>query len=171
VVVLAAYWLGRHCALYPSVSELGDTQWWNLSVDLGGLETIAGLRIRLGGKGIPKKRPEPQAPRVQTIKSPIQQAPRPETERTTPSGSSEPKVAEKTPPSASSDSLVAIAKGQISVYVRPEVLQTPLAVLPAGIRLTVLDDFGEWLRIEFNDRQWGRRVGYVQRRLVTISEP
>ena len=139
------------------------------SVDLGGLETIAGLRIRLGGRGAPKSRVEPQAPPRQATPS-IRRV-RPEPESAPPSEPSDPVVAEKTPPSASSDRLVAIAKGRLPVYVRPEVLQSPLVVLGAGTRLTVLDDFGEWLRVEFNDRQWGRRVGYVERRLVAVDQP
>jgi opacity protein-like surface antigen len=158
-------------------SVLGDHSFDGASV---GLRFVAGSRGRTGHRvEAPRKprAPEPRAtetnvppPQNTPATPPIRPVP-PKLERTPPSEPSEPMVTEKTPATASSDGLVAIAKGQLPVYVRPEVLQTPLVVLPAGIRVTVLDDFGEWLRIEFNDRQWGRRVGYVQRRLVTISQP
>jgi hypothetical protein len=54
------------------------------------------------------------------------------------------------------------------VYIRPEETRTPLRTLPQGTSVQVLEERGDWLRIEFQDPQWGRRVGYVLRKNVQM---
>jgi hypothetical protein len=52
------------------------------------------------------------------------------------------------------------------VFLMPDATRTPLRVLPRGTMVRVLEDQGEWLRVEFPDSQFGPRVGYVQKRHV-----
>jgi hypothetical protein len=40
--------------------------------------------------------------------------------------------------------------------------------LPAGTAVRILEDKGDWVRVEFNDQQYGRRVGFVERKYVQI---
>jgi hypothetical protein len=56
------------------------------------------------------------------------------------------------------------------IFIQPGA-QTPLRVAKAGTALKVLQEEGEWLEVEFNDPQFGRRVGWVQKKLVQISRP
>jgi hypothetical protein len=56
------------------------------------------------------------------------------------------------------------------VYVLPDAERTPLRTLPPGTRLRVLREQGDWLRVEFDDPWWGPRVGYIERKLVEITE-
>jgi hypothetical protein len=56
------------------------------------------------------------------------------------------------------------------VYIRAEETRTPLKTLPRGTSIRVLEEAGDWLRIEFQDSQWGRRVGFVQRKNVQITK-
>jgi hypothetical protein len=63
-----------------------------------------------------------------------------------------------------------VAKQDLPMFVRPGML-TPIVTFPRGTRLKILSVEGDWLMVEYQDRQWGRRVGYVQRRLVTTTEP
>ena len=42
----------------------------------------------------------------------------------------------------------------------------PLRTVPVGVILTVVEDNGKWLRVEFQDPRLGRQVGYVQARHV-----
>jgi hypothetical protein len=52
------------------------------------------------------------------------------------------------------------------IYLRPEVLPTPLRVATTGTRLNVLRVEGNWAQVEFKDPSFGRRVGWVQLRRV-----
>ncbi len=54
------------------------------------------------------------------------------------------------------------------VFLMPDSTRTPLRTLPAGMIIRVLDQEGDWVRVQFNDRQYGPRVGYVQRRFVRV---
>ena len=56
------------------------------------------------------------------------------------------------------------------IYVTPVVTQTPLRVAAPGTTLQVLDDQGEWAKIAYNDPQWGRRIGWVQRSTIRIKD-
>ena len=47
------------------------------------------------------------------------------------------------------------------VYGAPDATRAALRTLPAGTSLKVREDAGEWLMVEFTDRQWGDRMGYV----------
>ena len=56
------------------------------------------------------------------------------------------------------------------IYVTPVVTQTPLRVAAPGTTLQVLEDQGEWAKIAYNDPQWGRRIGWVQRSTIRIKD-
>lgn len=54
------------------------------------------------------------------------------------------------------------------IFVRPEASRTPLVVGKEGSLLRVLADEADWYRVEFDDPQWGRRVGYVRKDDVAV---
>ena len=56
------------------------------------------------------------------------------------------------------------------IYVTPVATQTPLRVAAAGTTLQVLEDQGEWAKIAYNDPQWGRRIGWMQRSTIRIKD-
>ena len=56
------------------------------------------------------------------------------------------------------------------IYLQPT-SQTPLRVAAVGTVLKVLKEEGDWVQVEFNDPQWGPRVGWVQAKLIEISRP
>jgi hypothetical protein len=59
---------------------------------------------------------------------------------------------------------------QAPIYLRPGA-EIPLRVAAVGTRLEVLKEEGEWIEVAFNDPQYGRRVGWVQAKLIRISRP
>ena len=64
---------------------------------------------------------------------------------------------------------LAVTTQTTPIYLRPDATLTPLRQLPTGTRLRILDSPGDWLRVEFDDTQFGRRVGFVQKALVRIE--
>ena len=52
------------------------------------------------------------------------------------------------------------------IFVAKDDRRTPLRLAKADSRLRVMSDEGEWLLVEFDDPQWGRRQGYILSRLV-----
>ena len=56
------------------------------------------------------------------------------------------------------------------IYIQPGAEQ-PLRVAAVGTSLNVLKEDGEWAQVEFNDPQWGRRIGWVQVKLIRIARP
>lgn len=128
-----------------------------LSLDLGGLQVGAGLRIRLGGGEGGRKGTESATPRPPTVHT-DQPAPERPSERPR----AEPQPRSGAPLDPDRVSRLARLRTDTPVYVRPDAL-TPLRILPAGTSVTVRDEAGDWLLIEFRDPQWGTRVGYVRR--------
>jgi hypothetical protein len=57
------------------------------------------------------------------------------------------------------------------IYVSAVVSQTPLRIAAAGTVLRVLAEETDWIQVEFQDPKWGRRVGWVQRQHVRVSNP
>ncbi len=55
----------------------------------------------------------------------------------------------------------AVAAVNTPVFVAPDASKTPLRVASAGTSFVVLEEAGEWTKVQFQDPQWGRRVGYV----------
>jgi opacity protein-like surface antigen len=56
------------------------------------------------------------------------------------------------------------------VYLRPDTTRQPLRTLEAGTPVKVLQENGDWIRIEFYDRTLGPRVGYVQRKYIQLPK-
>jgi opacity protein-like surface antigen len=54
------------------------------------------------------------------------------------------------------------------VYLLPDVTRTPLRILARSTPLRVLRDDGDWLQVEFQDRQFGARIGYIEKKKVRI---
>ena len=52
------------------------------------------------------------------------------------------------------------------IYIAPDTKRTPLRTLPVGMVLTIVEETGGWLRVEFQDPQFGQRIGYVQAKHV-----
>jgi hypothetical protein len=57
------------------------------------------------------------------------------------------------------------------VYIGAEVSDVPLRVLAPGTILKVKEQQGQWVLVEFEDAQFGRRVGWVQTKLIEIPRP
>jgi hypothetical protein len=55
------------------------------------------------------------------------------------------------------------------IFALPDATRTPLRTMPAGTTFFVRDQKGDWVQIEFNDPQFGRRVGWVQRKFVRVN--
>jgi hypothetical protein len=63
----------------------------------------------------------------------------------------------------------ATAIANTSVYVTTT-SASPIRVASAGTTFSVIEDQGEWVRVTFNDPQWGRRIGFVKRDSVKIAD-
>lgn len=116
---------------------------------LGGFQTSVGLRLGFGGPASapPSRRANPPAT---PSTSPTPDTPgKPEVQRT-PEG---------------------VITQAAPVFILPDATRTPLRTLSAGMTVRVLEEKGDWVRVEWNDSQYGRRVGYVQRKFVTRRAP
>ena len=116
------------------------------SIDAGGLQAAAGVRFRFNKSA-------PSTPPAQPAARPIPGAP------PLPAGSKP----------AAGDYGSAVTTARAPLFLRPDATRTPLRQLPVDTRLRVLEEAGEWLRVEYNDPQYGRRVGYIQRMYVRVE--
>src|SRR4029453_16802064 len=57
------------------------------------------------------------------------------------------------------------------IYAAAEETPTPLRVAAVGSRLRVLSTNGDWVQIEYNDPQLGRRVGWDPRPHHSLTPP
>lgn len=64
----------------------------------------------------------------------------------------------------------ATATSVAPIYLQPGA-QTPLRVAKAGTLFKVLQEDADWVEVEFNDPQFGRRVGWVEKKLLRIARP
>jgi hypothetical protein len=133
-------------ARYSRASLSFDTPAGNtVDVDGGGFQVLAGVRLRLGSRAARAPRPAP-APRP----SSVSEIPAPP-----------PGTKALTPQLPTGTILV-----QTPVFLRPDATRTPLRQLPVNTRVRILEESGDWLRIEFDDERLGRRVGWVDRKTV-----
>ena len=114
--------------------------------DFGGFHAGAGVRVGFGGRRLR------HAPPVE--------ADTPPTEPREPF-----RVPTRTPVSDS-----ATIVGSAPVYLRPDSRLEPLRVLQAGTSVRVLQENDEWIRIQFDDRVLGPRVGYVLRKFIQLPK-
>src|SRR5690349_17671229 len=59
-----------------------------------------------------------------------------------------------------------ILRADAPVFLTPDAQRTPVRTLEAGASVTVIATQGDWTQIEFDDRQYGRRTGFVQTKFV-----
>jgi opacity protein-like surface antigen len=109
--------------------------------NLGGFQTFVGLRLGFGGP----RYVAPPPPRTTPSAQPPEQLP---------------------PPTAIERLPEAVISEPAAVYLLPDTTRTPLRTLPPGTAVRILEEKGDWVRVEFTDPQFGRRVGYVQRKFV-----
>src|SRR3954447_7698290 len=55
------------------------------------------------------------------------------------------------------------------IYAAAQETPTPLRVAAVGSKLRVLSTEGDWVEVEYNDPQLGRRVGWVLRHYVSLT--
>jgi hypothetical protein len=112
---------------------------------LGGVQASAGLRVGFGVGSRPRRAvpapPSPPAERRPTEPPPAQ-------------------------PAVEAATIIEAAP----VFLRPDAQRVPLRTLTRGTAVRVLEEAGDWVRIEFSDPQFGSRIGYVQRKFVQIGK-
>jgi hypothetical protein len=54
------------------------------------------------------------------------------------------------------------------IMLLPDAARVPLRVAAKGTSLVILTDEGDWLQVQFQDPQYGPRIGYIQKRFVNI---
>ena len=121
--------------------ELDTPSGGTLRVDAGGAQAMVAVKIRILSKQPTRVPPAlvPARPGSRTV----------------------------APPAGASPAGVLTASAP--VFLRPDTTLTPLRQLPPGTRVRVLETSGDWLHVEFEDRQYGRRTGYVQKMFVRID--
>jgi hypothetical protein len=65
----------------------------------------------------------------------------------------------------------AVAAVNTPVFIAPDTSKDPLRVAAAGTSFVVLGEEGTWTRVQFQDPQWGRRVGYVATKDLRVRRP
>ena len=143
--------------LYPQVGIGGTLRYSRAAVDLpmpgggstsfdaGGLQAAVIVKLRVLAKPTPPARPAPPPNAPRGVPPPNLQLPVPGTLPT------------------------AVVTATAPVFLRPDTNLTPLRQLQADTTVRVLDEAGDWVQIEFDDRQFGRRVAYIQRKFVRLE--
>jgi hypothetical protein len=67
--------------------------------------------------------------------------------------------------------IVGVVNVAAPIFLRPDASRTPLRVLDPGTRLEILDVQEDWIQARFPDANLGPRVGWIERRAVTIRGP
>jgi hypothetical protein len=58
------------------------------------------------------------------------------------------------------------------IYIYPDATRSPLRTAAVNTRLRVLEEEKDgWIRVEFQDPQFGRRVGYIEAKNVRVTRP
>lgn len=65
----------------------------------------------------------------------------------------------------------AVVTSNAPIYLKPEVLPVPLRTAAAGSLLEVLDEQGDWAQVQYQDPQYGRRIGWVQAQYLRVERP
>lgn len=113
---------------------------------LGGFQVALALRVGFGGDRPPVPPAKPTEEEAGTARRPFVGPPTRQ-----PAAENEATILERAP-----------------VYLLPDPKRVPLRVLDPGTTVRVLEEAGEWIRIEFPDPQFGPRVGYVLRKFVRM---
>ena len=115
----------------------------SISLDAGGLQAAVVVKVRVLGK--------------ERARTPATQTASPKAPGSAMAASDAPQLP------------TAMTTATAPIFLRPDMTLTPLRQLPVGTRLRVLDQTSEWVHVEFEDRQYGRRVGYIQKAFVRID--
>jgi hypothetical protein len=67
--------------------------------------------------------------------------------------------------------VIATVISEAPIYLDAKVTRTPLITAPPGTSLEVLQQSGDWVQVQFTDRTFGRRVGWVEARHVRFEQP
>lgn len=128
-----------------------------VSIDAGGFQAGAGIRLRLGGgRGSIEGRHVPPPTPSRDPRTPGEERRRP--------GAARPATPPAQPPAGQEARTHATVTVPAEVFIVPDAARQPLATLEPRTRVTVIEDAGEWLRVEFPDRRWGPRVGWILRK-------
>ena len=73
--------------------------------------------------------------------------------------------------SAQGATRVVVSATAAPVLVKPDPAMVPLRMAKEGSVLTVIAAEDAWYRVEFQDPQYGRRVGYIEKRHVSVMAP
>lgn len=65
----------------------------------------------------------------------------------------------------------AVVTANAPIFLKPELLPTPLRTAAAGTILMVLAEQDEWAQVQFQDPQYGRRTGWMQAQHLRIERP
>jgi len=65
---------------------------------------------------------------------------------------------------------VTVTAAGAPVFIHPQVLPTPLVILPSGAELPVVESTGSWYRVQFEDSTLGPRVGYIHCGSVAVPQ-
>jgi len=115
------------------------------SMKLGGLETTVGVRLSFGGRPVATAGHTPGSPARTTV---IEHA-----------GGTSTEAPKRT----------AVTVGETPAFLKRGD-PSPLAMLPAGTRLTVLSISEGWAMVELDDPRLARRIVYVEARLVKMTD-
>lgn len=63
----------------------------------------------------------------------------------------------------------AIVVESAPITLLPDASRAPLRVAAKGTNLVILTDEGDWIQVRFQDPQFGPRVGYIQKKFVSIQ--
>jgi len=77
-----------------------------------------------------------------------------------------PEVDQKRPQAPATARGEAVVAEKAPVFLLPDTSRVPLRTLEPGTVLRILESTGDWLRVEFPDRQFGPRQGYIERKYV-----
>lgn len=55
------------------------------------------------------------------------------------------------------------------VFLLPDATRKPLRMLPPGTSLVIVRVQEDWLQVSFNDAQFGRRTGWIERKFVKLN--
>jgi hypothetical protein len=67
--------------------------------------------------------------------------------------------------------VIATVISEAPIYLDAKVTRTPLTIAAPGTTLEVLQQSGDWVQVQFTDRTFGRRVGWVEARHVRFEQP
>jgi opacity protein-like surface antigen len=137
---------GRYRWIPKLLGEGGASRALNEN-EFGGFDLTVGLNVGFWGR---RRSPPPSVPPVDDARPHVQEL-------------------FKTPdrPQAANSGLIT---SSAPVFLNPDATRTPLRTLEAGTPVRVLEESGDWVRIEFADNQWGPRVGYVERKNIRLPK-